>query len=59
MLQQARELTNFVHYHTERNHLGMADQTIKPGDEDGQTKGDIECLGLLGGMLQHYHRSVA
>ena len=48
-----------VHYHTERNHQGLGNQIIEPGDEVGQCDGEIECRERLGGMLRYYHRSAA
>ena len=45
------------HYHTERNHQGLGNQIIDPGDQIGPTHGNIECRERLGGMLKYYHRA--
>ena len=44
------------HYHAERNHQGLKNKLIDPGDEVGQIAGKIECRERLGGMLRYYHR---
>ena len=41
------------HYHAERNHQGLANELILPGDEVGMTAGKIECRERLGGMLKY------
>jgi putative transposase len=48
-----------VHYHTERNHQGLENEIIDPGEEVGGSTGDIECRERLGGMLRYYHRKAA
>ena len=48
-----------AHYHGERNHQGLNNQIIQPGDEFKQTDGEIECRKRLGGMLRYYHRRAA
>ena len=45
-----------VHYHQERNHQGLNNQLIQPGEEVGRTAGDVACRERLGGMLRHYYR---
>ena len=47
------------HYHAERNHQGLDNQIIEPGDEVGQVVGNIECRERLGGMLRYYYRDAA
>ena len=47
------------HYHAERNHQGLANELILPGDKVGMTAGKIECRERLGGMLKYYHRDAA
>jgi transposase InsO family protein len=47
------------HYHTERNHQGLENKIIDPGDEVGQIAGKIECRERLGGMLRYYYRDAA
>jgi len=49
-----------AHYHSERNHQGLANAIIDPGKEVGQdAAGEIECRERLGGLLRYYHRNVA
>jgi len=48
-----------AHYHGERNHQGLANQIIQPGDEVGSTEGDVQCHERLGGMLRYYYRDAA
>ena len=48
-----------LHYHEERNHQGMSNKIILPGDEVGQGVGKIECQERLGGVLRYYHRTAA
>ena len=47
------------HYHEERNHQGLDNQIIDPGDEVGVVAGKIACRERLGGMLKYYHRDAA
>ena len=47
------------HYHSERNHQGLDNQLIEPGDAVGQGAGKIECRERLGGLLKYYHRDAA
>lgn len=48
-----------AHYHEERNHQGLENQLIDPGDEVGVIAGTIECRERLGGLLRYYHRKAA
>jgi putative transposase len=48
-----------AHYHEERNHQGLANQLIVPGDEIGRRGGEIECRQRLGGLLRYYYRKAA
>ena len=48
-----------LHYHEERNHQGVSNKIILPGDEVGQGVGKIECQERLGGLLRYYHRKAA
>ena len=53
-------LTEFkAHYHSERNHQGLDNQLIDPGEEVGQASGTIDCRERLGGLLRYYHRRAA
>jgi putative transposase len=47
------------HYHSERNHQGIGNNIIEPGDEVGLTCGEIQCHERLGGMLKYYYRDPA
>ena len=48
-----------LHYHGERNHQGLGNKLIDPGEEVGQTEGDIHYREQLGGMLNDYYRKAA
>ena len=48
-----------AHYHTERNHQGIDNALIEPGDRPASTTGAIACAQRLGGMLRFYHRAAA
>jgi putative transposase len=55
-----RALKQFVtHYHGERNHQGLGNRIIDPGDEVGKEDGDVRCRERLGGMLKYYHSEAA
>ncbi len=43
-----------THYHEERNHQGLDNLLIDPGDEVGNTTGAIECRERLGGLLRYF-----
>ena len=46
-----------VHYHGERNHQGLGNNLIQPGESVGQTAGEIRCRERMGGLLRYYHRA--
>jgi len=46
-----------LHYHSERNHPGLENSLIDPGQQIGSEAGKIECRERLGGLLRYYHRS--
>ena len=48
-----------AHYHAERNHQGLDNKIVEPGDEVGRIAGKIESRERLGGMLQYYYRRAA
>jgi len=48
-----------THYHGERNHQGLGNQLIDPGEEVGLVQGDVECRERLGGLLRYYYRDAA
>jgi transposase InsO family protein len=47
------------HYHAERNHQGLGNQLIDPGEEVGQSPGEVQCRERLGGLLRYYYRDAA
>ena len=55
-----RALSSYlVHYHEKGNHQSRDNSLIMPGDEVGQSEGEIACEQSLGGMLRYYHRQAA
>ena len=55
-----RAVTAFLeNYHAERNHQGLDNQIIEPGDEVGSVTGTIESRERLGGLLKYYYRDAA
>jgi putative transposase len=48
-----------AHYHAERNHQGLDNELIDPGEEVKRVAGQIECRERLGGMLRYYYRDAA
>ena len=55
-----RAINEFLaHYHHERNHQGLGNRLIDPGEEVGVTEGSIACRERLGGMLRYYYRQAA
>jgi transposase InsO family protein len=55
-----RALAEFVaHYHGERNHQGLDNRLIEPGDEVGRAWGRVARKDRLGGMLRYYYRQAA
>ena len=46
-----------AHYHTARNHQGLENRIIDPGEEVGRADGEIICDERLGGMLRYYRRA--
>ena len=58
--QLRRALKQYVtHYLTERNHQGLENRLIDPGEEVGRESGEITCRERLGGMLKYYYREAA
>jgi putative transposase len=47
------------HYHAERNHQGLDNRIIEPGDELRCTTGKIACRERLGGIPRYYYRQAA
>jgi putative transposase len=55
-----RATTAFLaHYHGERNHQGLGNRLIDPGDGVGQVAGQVRCRKHLGGLLRYYYRQAA
>ncbi len=48
-----------AHYHRERNHQSLDNAVISPGDEVGNTTGEVQSRERLGGMLNYYYRQAA
>lgn len=48
-----------AHYHSERNHQGLSNRIIEPGEEVGRRSGQIATRERLGGMLRYYYRQAA
>jgi putative transposase len=48
-----------VHYHRARNHQGLGNRLLKPGEEVGRVSGPIACRKRLCGMLRYYDREAA
>jgi putative transposase len=47
------------HFHAERNHQGLGNRLIEPGEEVGRTTGERACQERLGGILRYYYRQAA
>ena len=55
-----RAVTSYLlYFHAERNHQGLNNQIIEPGNEVGSLAGKIECHERIGGMLRYYYRRAA
>jgi len=48
-----------AHYHTDRNHQGLANQLITPKPDLGSHSGQVRRRGRLGGLLSYYLREAA
>jgi len=46
-------------YHAERNHQGVGNQLLVPGNEVNRTAGEVACRERLGGRLRYYYRKAA
>ena len=51
--------TYLLHYHSQRNHQGLDNKLIDPGEDVGQSQGEVRCDEHLGGMLKYYYRKAA
>jgi hypothetical protein len=47
------------HYHRERNHQGMDNGLIEPGEEVRRSAGEVACRERIGGMLRYQRRKAA
>jgi transposase InsO family protein len=55
-----RALSNYLeHYHRERNHQGLGNRLIEPGEEVDEATGTVRCRERLGGLLRYYYRDAA
>ena len=55
-----RAVSRFLlHYHAERNHQGLRNRLIDPGDKVGQLQGEVACRERLGGLLRYYYRKAS
>ena len=52
-------ISYLAHYHQERNHQGLSNRIIEPGDELGKVRGSVHCRERLGGTLRYYYRDAA
>jgi len=48
-----------AHYHGERNHQGLDNRLIEPGEEVACSAGEVQCRERLGGILRYYYRQAA
>ena len=48
-----------AHYHRERNHQGIDNRLIEPGDHAESASNAVQCHQRLGGILRFYHRAAA
>ncbi len=48
-----------TYYPDERNHQGLGNRLIDPGELVGVTEGSIACRQRLGGLLRYYYRNAA
>ena len=55
----AATLSYIDHYHAERNHQGVGNQLLIPGNEVNRTAGEVACRERLGGLLRYYYRKAA
>ena len=51
--------TYLLHYHSQRNHQGLENKLIDPGQDVGQSQGEVRCDEHLGGVLKYYYRKAA
>ena len=56
---QAATVEFLRHFHGERNHQGLGNRLIEPGEEASRTTGQVVCRERLGGILRYYCREAA
>ena len=56
---RAATVTCLEHFHAERNHQGMGNRLLIPGDGAGRSTGEIACREHLGGLLRYHYRKAA
>ena len=55
-----RAINEFVmHYHSERNHQGLANRLIRPQSQQAANDDTIYRRQRLGGILSYYYRAAA
>jgi transposase InsO family protein len=51
-----RAVRTYVHhFRHHRNHQGLSNKIIQPGEEVGCQQGEVQCHESLGGLLRYYH----
>jgi transposase InsO family protein len=55
LLTAVREFV--LHFHAERNHQGLGNRLIEPGEEVGRLTGEVVCREPVGGMLRYYREA--
>jgi hypothetical protein len=48
-----------AHYHSRRNHQGLANALIRPEPEHAGAQGEVHRRGRLCGLLNYYYRKAA
>jgi transposase InsO family protein len=56
---QSATISYLEHFHSERNHQGIGNRLIDPGEEASRLRGEIVCRERLGGLLRFYYREAA
>ena len=56
---QTATIVYMEHFLTERNHQGVGNQLLIPGEQVGRTSGEIMSRERLGGLLRYYYRAAA
>jgi len=56
---QSATISYIEHFNSERNHQGIGNRLIDPGEEVSRVRGEIVCRERLGGLLRFYYREAA